>query len=159
MALTVGEDTYISLADADTYWTNYAGGTNWASATDAEKEQALRQATQYVDKSYTWRGHHPGSSSQLLSWPRNMVVDGQGRTRTGIPQEVKDATAYLAEQALDGAILTAKERGGKIKNVKAGSVSVEFGDNAPGQRTFPYADLLLSDLTIGGKNSVRLRKA
>lgn len=152
MALTVGEDTYISVADTDTYWTEHPGGSNWTAAGDTDKEAALRQATQYVDKKYTWVGVHPGTLSQNLSWPRLDAIDRHGRTRTGTPQEVKDATAYMAEQVLaDTGVLNPKDRGGQIKSVAAGSVNVEWEEGANSQKTYDYVDLLLKNITKGGK--------
>lgn len=159
MSLTVGTDTYVSLANADTYWANHYDSADWDAATDANKEKALRVATQYVDKRYSWIGSHPGTSSQNLAWPRLNAVDKQGRTRTGIPDEIKDATAWLAQEEIRTGILRSKSRGGAIKNVKAGSVAVEFEDNAPSQPSYDYADLLLSNITKGGRGSIPLMKA
>lgn len=157
--LTVGTDTYISLADADTYWSEHYSSAEWDAADEGDKEKALRSATQYVDKHYTWIGSHPGSESQKLSWPRLNAVDKQGRTITGIPQEVEHATAYLAQEELRGGILRAKSRGGAIKAVQAGSVNVEFEDNAPVHTSYDYVDLILSNLTKGGRGTVPLKKA
>lgn len=160
MALTVGTDTYLSLADANTYWDENTGGTNWATASDAEKEKALRAATQYVDKHYSWLGNHPGNS-QGLSWPRLNVVDKDGRTIGGnvIPDAVKNATAYIAEQVLaDGGILPKRNRNSSIKSVKAGSVEVEYDDMAPTRTHYDYADLILSKLTKGGRGMTPMYK-
>lgn len=160
MALSIGVDSFVSVAGADTYWTDHAGGTNWASATATQKEQALREASQYIDKSYTWRGHHPGDEAQLLGWPRYNVIDREGRYRDSgvVPQEVKDATSWLAEQVLDGALLPVIGAGGQPRRVKAGSVEVEYSGNAPSQKSFPYVDLLVSDLIRGGKHSTIMLK-
>lgn len=160
MALQIGIDSFTSVADADAYWTDHSGGTGWAAALSADKEAALREASQYIDKSYSWRGDHPGDASQLLSWPRYNVIDRQGRVRssTEVPAEVKDATAWLAEQALSGELLPAQARGGRIKGLKAGSVQVEYEDNAPAQSSYDYVDLLVSGLIKGGKNTTILLK-
>lgn len=160
MALEIGVDSFTSVADADTYWTEHAGGTNWAGATPTQKEQALREASQYIDKRYSWRGTHPGTVSQLLSWPRIDVIDDQGRLRSAsaVPEEVKDATAWLAEQALGGQLLPAKNRGGAIKQLKAGSVEIEYEDRAPTQKSFDYVDLLVSGLVRAGKGATIMLK-
>lgn len=157
--LTVGTDSYTSLVDADEYWSEHYNSADWDAASDSDKEKALRTATQYIDKHYSWIGYHPGSLSQKLAWPRLNAVDKQGRTITGIPDEVKDATAYLAQEELRGGILRPKSRGGAIKSVQAGSVNVEFEDNAPVHASYDYVDLLLSNLTKGGKGSIPLKKA
>lgn len=158
MALEIGVDSFTSLTEANTYWANNSGGTNWATASDENKEKALRKASQYIDKSYRFIGYHPGGSAQLLSWPRVDVVDHQGRTRSGVPQEVKDATAYMAEQALASELRGPLERGGAIKALKAGSVEIEYEDNAPGQTVYKYVDLLLRDLIVSGHGFTKMFK-
>lgn len=160
MALEIGVDSFVSVVDADTYWTEHSGGTNWAAANNSDKEKALREASQYIDKNYTWRGNHPGTESQLLSWPRQNVVDRKGRiiSSGSVPTEIKNATAWLAEQALDGALVEVKNRGGRVSSLKAGSVEIDYEANAPSQKTFDYLDMLVSDLVKGGKNSVTLLK-
>lgn len=158
MSLDVGSDSYVSIEDADQYWQNHPRGDSWADATILEKEAALREATTYVDNRYTWIGHHPGITSQNLSWPRLDAVDKQGRVRTGIPQEVKDATAYLAEQSLSKGLLTPQDRGGRINRVVADSVVVEWDKNAPSQATYDYADLIVKNITKGGRGVRPLKK-
>lgn len=160
MSLTVGEDTYISLADADTYFSNFYDSSDWDAATDAEKEAALRASTQYVDKHYTFIGDHPETLTQDLAWPRYNALDKQGRLLADdeIPQPVKDATAYLAQEVLRKGILKAKDRGGSIESVKAGSVQVQWNSFASSQPSYDYADLLLKNITIGGKGQRPLLK-
>lgn len=161
MALEIGVDTFATLTEANDFWTKYAGGTNWASADDTDKEKALREASQFIDKSYTWLGRHPGDDDQLLSWPRYDVIDKQGRHRSSgnIPQEIKNATAWLAEQALAGQLRPVKSRGGAISRLKAGSVEIQYEDGAPAHDTYEYVDLLVSPLVKFGKNQTRILKA
>lgn len=160
MALEIGVDSFVSVSDADTFWNEHSGGTNWATASDSEKEKALREASQFIDKSYTWLGYHPGENTQLLSWPRQDVEDHQGRLRDAdtVPQEIKDATAWLAEQALDGQLRPAKSRGGAISRLKAGPVEINYEDSAPAHDTYQYVDLLVSPLVKYGKGQTRLLK-
>lgn len=101
MAIIVGTDSYVSVADADTYWLD-RNNSVWAAAATEDKEKALRFATEYIDGSYDgrWIGEHPGAASQVLAWPRNGAVDSEGRSVTGIPQRAADATSRLALDAL-----------------------------------------------------------
>lgn len=160
MSFVVGEDTYVSVADADEYWNNHSGGDNWATADPSDKEKALREATQYIDKSYEFRGSHPYDSEQLLSWPRIGVVDAEGRVRKNdeIPKEIANATAWLAEQALESPLVPSQNRGGKIDKIKAGEVSIDFSDGAPSSRDFKYVTLLISDLITSRGSSVGISK-
>lgn len=162
MSLTISVDSFTSISDADSYWTNNSGGTAWASASQSDKEAALRQASQYIDKRYKFIGMHTGSVSQLLAWPRVGAVDKQGRYRSGVPKEIKDATAYLANEALSEHLLPPQQRGNKIKRLRAGGtrhgVEIDYQPNAPGQTTYDYVDLLVSDLIVGSRNSSKMMK-
>lgn len=161
MSLTISVDSFISLADAETYWSTHSGGDYWDAATPGDKESALMEASQYIDKSFNFIGHHPRTVSQLLSWPRINAYDKQGRYRSGIPQEVKDATCWLANEALNGHLRPSKERGGQIESIMAGGrtgVQVTYEKGAPSQKSFDYVTLLLSDLTVGSGKNARILK-
>lgn len=66
--LTVGTNTYISLADAETYVSNRLGATTWDAATDANKEKALIMATKAVDRLNLYGVKK--TTSQALQFPR-----------------------------------------------------------------------------------------
>jgi len=90
MALTVetgtgvpGADSYISLADANTYVSNHGNSAVWSAATDATKEQTLRLATQYIDLKYgdRFKGYKTWNTQakrQNLQWPRGGAIDNDG---------------------------------------------------------------------------------
>ncbi|MBW7990039.1 MAG: hypothetical protein FVQ84_08500 [Planctomycetes bacterium] len=93
-------NSYLSENDADTYFDNYDRQGNvvlWDAI--ADKEAALREATQYLDNEYRerWVGTK-GSEDQALAWPRRdvFVSDGFLIDSNVIPQELKDACAELA---------------------------------------------------------------
>lgn len=153
MALTVGTDSYISLADAETYATEHFIGddkTTWDAASDADKEAALRQATQYVDAKFRDRFlGHIQSTSQALEWPRAAAFDRSGRTLTGTPDAVKDTVVELAKERIAAGdnIVPVEERGGLVKRERVeGAVEVEYFDGAPSGRTYQFAEMLLSQV-------------
>lgn len=76
LSLTVGTNTYISLADAETYAERLYGPrrTAWDAATDATKNSLLAQACLDID-SVMWRGNKT-ASDQTLEFPR----DGEATT-------------------------------------------------------------------------------
>lgn len=91
-------DSYVSLADAATYATDY--GLSF-SGTDSEKEIALRRATQYVDAMFgeRFKGYRV-QSTQSLEWPRSGADDGDHAIDSNlVPQKVKDAVVELAVKA------------------------------------------------------------
>ncbi len=61
MALTTPDDSYASVSEADTYWSE-RNNSDWSAASMADKEKALRFATELIDGQYAgrWIGSHPG---------------------------------------------------------------------------------------------------
>ena len=102
MALVLNTNSYVEIADADTYFETRIDSANWFDATDEIKEQALVTATQLVDD-HAWIGSAV-SSSQALAWPRKNAIYVDDRlglqvtvAQNEIPSRVKTA---VYEQAL-----------------------------------------------------------
>ena len=87
MALVLNTNSYVELADADTYFETRIDSANWFDSTDEIKEQALVTATQLVDD-HAWIGSAV-SSSQALAWPRNNAVYWD--SRLGMQVTIDDA--------------------------------------------------------------------
>lgn len=157
MALIVGTDSYISVADLDAYW---AARNNlaWEAADTADKDKAGREATQYLDATYQWVGEIQ-NSSQALGWPRDGACDHEGRALAGIPGKVEDAAAELALASLSSPLLEPRDRGGAVRRERLGSLEVEYMDRAVGRKTYPLVDRLLRGLTRGSGNAPRLVRA
>jgi hypothetical protein len=91
MTIAVGINSYISIADADTYFASRLYADDWTSATEGVKEKALLMARRLLDhQEYLgWRT----IVSQMLAWPRmgipNFAPDS-------VPQAVIDAQCELA---------------------------------------------------------------
>ena len=98
-------NSYVSVADADTYHSNVTQSSDWSAASGSDKENALIVATEYLDAEYQgrWRGLR-GSSTQALAWPRASVEDDDGFLLSPIevPQKLKDACAWLALRVVLG---------------------------------------------------------
>jgi len=140
-------ESYISVVDADTYIAAYKGAnTTWDAATDAIKEITARQATQYIDGVYNWKGEIY-SSTQVLDWPRNEV---------GIPTKLKQATAEVMYLIITGTIINVNvDRGKQTKREKVDVIEVEYESGASQQPSFPEVNRLLSDFVISGGQIVR----
>jgi len=102
MALVLNTNSYVEIADADTYFETRIDSANWFDTTDEIKEQALVTATQLVDD-HAWIGSAV-SSSQALAWPRKSAIYWDDRLGSQItigeaevPERVKVA---VYEQAL-----------------------------------------------------------
>jgi len=108
MALTVEDgtglvaaDAYISVADADIYFTASAN-TTWTSVATPTKEIAIVKATRYMEKRFgmKWKGLI-SSSAQALGWPRRYVYDKLGTELVDqVPVQIALACAEYAVQAL-----------------------------------------------------------
>jgi hypothetical protein len=95
-------NSYVSLVEADTYFTNQGtAGAAWA-APDALKNEYLANACTALDavfgRNYISYLRASDTTIQSLLWPRENVWDRHNRRipAGGIPQEVKDAQCELA---------------------------------------------------------------
>lgn len=101
-------DSYISVADADTYNTAHNADTVWDAADTSAKEKALRLATQYLDDNYAgrWFGSR-SNADQALSWPRAGItdIDGYAIENDEMPQKLLDACTEAAIRSANGTSL------------------------------------------------------
>lgn len=159
MTVTVGTDVYLSLANADTYWAARNNST-WDSAADADKEKALREATQYIDGAFSFIGTQ--KPDNVLAWPRYDVFvrtgNFAGKTYDSdtIPPQVEQSCAELALEALSARLVPAAARGGAVKREKVDVVEVEYMDWAPSGKTFTFAAMILKPLLVNSGNFKRL---
>ena len=146
-------DSYISLADADTYFTNIDNST-WLDQGDTEKEAALRTAAQYLDGVYSYIGEMV-SNDQALLWPRTPSSDNAGRilSITTIPQKLKDAQCELAVEHLSGSLLASTDR--ETQSESVGSLSVSYFRGQTGKK-FPLVNILMKDLIHSGNKLQRV---
>lgn len=151
-------ESYISVADADTFHSN-RGNADWAALTTTEKEQALRNATDYMVEVYRlqWDGVRV-SATQALDWPRNFVkrkdfeyAGLNGYTVIGgdyyypsdtVPEEVRRACAELALKSLSGELAPDIDR--VTQREKLGPLEVEYQDYTKPYKVYRSIDGLLS---------------
>jgi hypothetical protein len=149
-------ESYLSIADADTYHSN-RGNSAWTGST-AVKEAALRKATEYLDLTYSWKGDI-FSTTQALNWPRTGISDSQGRELDyTVPQKIKDATAELALASLSSDLLEIQDNSNYIKREKVEGLEVEYKDGSPTGKQYLLVDRMLSGLysTSYGGSTVKL---
>jgi len=160
-AVVANADSYISLADAETYATERGFGATWSGATDPAKEAALRYGTQWIDAEFSWKGELK-DDDQVLDWPRAGVYDDENRlvSSTAIPRLLKQAVVEAALEHLTSALNVGLDRGGRLKRERVeGAVEREFMDSAPGERTRYYIAALLAPFLAASPASLRLVKA
>lgn len=148
-------ESYISVADADTYHTNHRDPSAWSNATEARKEAALREATQYINGFYQgrWKGTRV-RSTQRLSWPREDVWldDDYTIPSNELPEALTQATAEAAALAIsrtNGLMPVVDEQAGiKRERDKADvlETEVEYFTGKTGLPRLTVLDMLLATL-------------
>ena len=135
MALTPDTDTYLTVAEADTYFSARYGYDSWALLDNPTKEKALISATQQLDLLCTWNGYK-SDSDQQLEFPRS----GTSLDADPTPQAIKDAECEIAF------LITTEESvstdgGDALTELKAGSVTMKFKATTTGNP-------IVNDLTV-----------
>lgn len=137
-----GMDSYVSVADADTYHAAY-GHADWSGKALAARETALRSATQYLDTRYRFRGE-PDQPQQALAWPRR-----------GYPwpeRRVVAATCELAWRALVNPLFSDVAPIGVRQETIGPMTTVYAEGSGDGQVRYALVDQLLRELVLGGLN-------
>ena len=120
-------NSYITVADATTYFDNRLDASDWTSATTDNKAAALITATSWLD-TVEFYGDR-SATTQALKWPRTDVTcDGVEATAAFIPREIKDATceaalALLRNPTMLRGVVTAP---GSYDEVTLGDLSVKY---------------------------------
>ena len=73
--------------------------------TDAQIEQALVRARDYLDSRFRYVGYKLNGNTQCTQWPRFDAYDQNEESIEGIPQAVKEAQAEYALRSLQGTVL------------------------------------------------------
>ena len=168
MALTVEDGTglataesYATVTEADTYHSNL-GNASWAPLSTAVKEQALRQAANWMMQKFRarWKGWR-NYTVQRLDWPRiGVYLDDtaafpqHGRLSsfaymipvTTVPSQVKEAQCELALIAATNGPLTPQSLSQNRLQVKTGPVYVEFDPRSPQTPRYPVVVQILAPL-------------
>ncbi|MDT8445789.1 MAG: hypothetical protein RRB13_02690 [bacterium] len=159
MAFEPGTNSYITQAQAD-LWLGDRPRLNagWALLSQAEKEGALVAATDYLEAKYQglWRGYRL-NTAQPLNWPRNGMMDNEGRLLANIPSPLIAAVSILAHKSgVDQQELAPDvTKADKAKKKKTGPVETEFSEGASSLTDFTQVERLLAPLLDQPKGKVR----
>jgi hypothetical protein len=91
MTITVGVNSYVSVADADIYFDQRLYADDWVSVSTGDQEKALIMARRVIDQQQ-FTGERT-SANQLLAWPRTGIASVDS---SEVPQDVVDAQCELA---------------------------------------------------------------
>lgn len=160
-------ESYISVADADTYH-SIRSNTAWAALTTANKEAYLRRATEYMTQAYRlrWAGARK-TTTQALDWPRSFVplLDSLSGYMTYpayvaddvVPAEVQRACAELALTSSTDTLAPKLERATISETV--GPISVDYDKDAPQYTRYRAIDMMLQIYLIGSATMLQLKRA
>lgn len=148
-------ESYITVAEFASYHA-LRGNTLAATLSDAEIEQALRRATDYMIQKYRmlWKGTK-NTSTQALDWPRSYVylepvVTGANSddptlvANDIVPVEVKNALAQMAFKGASGDLFEDIEQQATTETI--GPITVQYNTNSQQSLKKRYAaiDAMLS---------------
>lgn len=113
-------DSYTTVAEVDTYITDYTTDLVWCTKSIPEKESYIRKGTNYVDDFYRsrWRGRPTKERTlQTRAWPRRGVVLTYNNTveinwHIGTPTETVNPTEIpleLKQACMEAAIKLAND--------------------------------------------------
>lgn len=150
MALTPEDGTGLSTSDS---YGSLAAFKSWADGRgrvydsvyeDEAIEAALREGFAYINSSRRYKAITL-TATQAGEFPRDGLVDWNGRTVEGVPQRVIWANFELAWSRLTSGsdLYQDQERGGRIASESVGPISTSYFADAPSQKTFMAAMKLL----------------
>jgi len=162
----VGAESYVSEAYSLTYHAAI-GISTWATITQAQREQALRRATDYMEQAYRlrWAGYRR-TDTQALAWPRSYVPrpdtaanayygSGVGYyAHDSVPAEVQKACASLALRAAAGELLSDQTQ--RKSSVTIGPISTTYEAGSKLNTTYTEIDALLRPLMKSGRGQIQL---
>jgi len=154
-------NTYLTLAEAETYFEKRLHSDDWDDATDAQKNEALAMSARMIDGMYDFVGTIM-TTTQALRWPRGNVYDIDGRylTPTEIPSPIANAQCEQALYLLstDPTALPAILSQG-IKRAKIGPLEVEASMSFQPKQMAPNTTWAVGSLGSLRNSSISLRRA
>jgi hypothetical protein len=131
MALLKGTNSYVTLAEANTYFENRLNVAAWTEASDPEKTQALITATSVLNDE-KWGGMAI-SDSQLLAFPRSGSyfdprLGHEVILSTSVPDRVITATYELAYHFLNNEDVL--DDTGTVATIQVGTISLNIDSEA-----------------------------
>tara|TARA_R110000744_G_scaffold154666_4_gene269745 strand:- start:414 stop:941 length:528 start_codon:yes stop_codon:yes gene_type:complete len=133
---TVGSaaaNSFVTLAEADSYMEGRLNSTLWDAATDDSKNRSLVEATRYLS-ALEWTGDRV-DSTQSLAWPRQNAYDPDSPIydyfgTTVIPARIDRGTYELANEFIKAGTtdVAGLDPSAEIKREKVDVLETEYTD-------------------------------
>jgi hypothetical protein len=152
--LTINTDSYVTLAEAETYFLSRIDTAAWTAGTPEQKEQSLATAARMLNE-LIWVGVAT-SDSQLLAFPRNgeYLEPILGKViqlnPAEVPRRIKDAQCEQAYHLLNNDGLL--DNTGTVSKIKVDVIEISGLDSttAPPPRVSVAAESTYYPLTMEG---------
>ena len=158
-------NSYVTLAEADTYFETAPSSTTWDDKSDDQKNRALIAACRWID-SLNYLGDRC-DNDQALKWPRNNYhVDNVELVCTAIPRGIKYAQYELAHALANDTTAVTGNKGtdGTYEEVKLGDIEVKYNTDSQGVGTinnifdvYPWLQSHLGAYCLGGSGAYQVR--
>ena len=158
-------NSYVTLADANSYFETVPDETDWDNKSDDAKNRALIAACRWLD-ALNYYGDRC-DEDQALKWPRNNYsVDGVTLECEVIPSGIKYAQYELARALANDtdAITGNKGTDGNFEQVKLGDIEVKYNTNSQGVGTvnnvfdiYPWIQSYVGAYCRGGSGSYQVK--
>jgi hypothetical protein len=93
------KEKWLRAAGAVLRATEEKANMEWEKATPARRRNATRQAEEFLEKTFRFRGERR-SRLQRQAWPRNDSLFDDGTPIVGIPREFEKALSFAAKLKL-----------------------------------------------------------
>ena len=158
-------NSYVTLAEANTYFETVPDSSTWTNKTDDQKNRALIAATRWID-TFVFYGDR-WDNGQALKFPRNNYkVDDVELACTAIPNDIKYAQYELARALANdtGAITGVSGKDGNFSEVKLGDLQVKYNTESQGTGSvnnimdvYPWLQSYLGAYMLGGAGAFQMR--
>ena len=158
-------NSYVTLAEANTYFETVPDSTTWDDKTVDQKNRALIAATRWID-TFVFYGDRC-DNGQALKFPRNNYkVDDVELACTAIPNDIKYAQYELARALANdtSAITGTTGKDGNFEEVALGDLRVKYNTESQGTGSinnildvYPWLQSYLGAYMLGGAGAYQMR--
>jgi len=158
-------NSYVTLAEANTYFETTPDSTTWDDKTVDQKNRALIAATRWID-TFVFYGDRC-DNGQALKFPRNNYkVDDVELACTAIPNDIKYAQYELARALANDteAMTGVSGKDGNFEEVALGDLKVKYNTASQGTGSvnnimdvYPWLQSYLGAYMLGGAGAYQMR--
>jgi hypothetical protein len=127
MSIIVGENSYVTLAEAETIIADMFNASEWEQLTDSQKEKALKTAVFQGLDLLTLAGSKLTPDTQVLEFPRNWETEVSNSVKTAQCYEAVEVARvnYSAEKAQQEGISSRSIAGASVSYKTTGKTQKE----------------------------------